>query len=160
MILDRLPHASLYSALHPLFAEGFAFIASQAGRATGRYTLAGGAYAMVQEYDSQPVDAEKFEAHRRFIDIQYIAGGEEIIYYAGLEQLTPGEYHADKDYIDLEGAGLALNLQAGDFVIFFPHDAHLSSRCTEAGPRPVRKVVIKIPVVLIQLPSERGLSPV
>jgi len=146
MILDRLPHASLYSALHPLFAEGFAFIAGQAGRAPGRYPLAGGAYAMVQEYDSQPVGAEKFEAHRRFIDIQYIAGGEEIMYYAGLEQLTPGEYHADKDYIDLEGAGLALHLQTGDFVIFFPHDAHLASRCTEAGPRPVRKVVIKVPV--------------
>jgi YhcH/YjgK/YiaL family protein len=143
MILDRLPHASLYSTLHPLFAEGFAFIAGQAGRAPGRYALAGGAYAMLQEYDSQPVGAEKFEAHRRFIDIQYIASGEEIIYYAGLEQLTPGEYHADKD---LQGGGLSLHLRAGDFVIFFPHDAHLASRCTEVGPRPVRKVVIKVPV--------------
>jgi hypothetical protein len=43
MILDRLPHASLYSAMHPLFAESFAFIAGQAGRATGRYALSGGA---------------------------------------------------------------------------------------------------------------------
>jgi biofilm protein TabA len=101
---------------------------------------------MVQEYDSQPVGAEKFEAHRRFIDIQYIASGEEIMYYAELEQLTPGEYHADKDYMDLDGAGLALTVRAGDFVIFFPQDAHLSSRCTGAGPRPVRKVVIKVPV--------------
>jgi YhcH/YjgK/YiaL family protein len=146
MILDRLPHASLYSALNPLFAEGFAFIAAQAGYVPGRYPLSGGAYAMVQEYDSQPVGDEKFEAHRRFIDIQYIASGEEIMYYAELDQLTPGEYHAGKDYIDLDGAGLPLHLQAGEFVIFFPQDAHLSSRCTEAGPRPVRKVVIKVPV--------------
>jgi biofilm protein TabA len=146
MILDRLPQTSLYTTMHPLFAEGFAFIASQAGRAPGRYPLNGGAYAMVQEYDSQPVGEEKFEAHRRFIDIQYIASGEEIMVYAGLEQLTPGEYHADKDYLDLQGEGLALHLHAGDFVIFFPHDAHLSSRCTAAGPRPVRKIVIKVPL--------------
>ena len=81
MILDRLSHASLYTSLNPLFAEGFAFIAAQAGRAPGRYPLSGGAYAMVQEFDSQPVGDEKFEAHRRFIDIQYDASGEEIMYY-------------------------------------------------------------------------------
>ena len=146
MILDRLSHASLYTSLNPLFAEGFAFIAAQAGRAPGRYPLSGGAYAMVQEFDSQPVGDEKFEAHRRFIDIQYVADGEEIMYYAEVDQLAPGEYHADKDYLDLQGAGLALHVKTGDFVIFFPQDAHLSSRCTEAGPRPVRKIVIKVPL--------------
>ena len=150
MILDRLTHHELYHPINPLFAEGFAFIASQAerarGYAPGRYPLPGGAYAMVQEFESQPIGEEKFEAHRRFIDIQYVASGEEIMYYAEAGQLTPGEYHPDRDYMDLEGSGLALHVHAGEFVIFFPQDAHLSSRCTEAGPLPVRKIVIKVPV--------------
>lgn len=147
MILDKLCNASLYTALHPLFAEGFRFISEQAATAAvGRYELSGGAYALVQEYETKALEGAKFEAHRRFIDIQYIAGGDEIIYYANLADLQPGDYLPEKDYLGLEGAGMPLAVKAGDFAIFYPPDAHLPSRSTPAGPRPVRKVVVKIPV--------------
>jgi YhcH/YjgK/YiaL family protein len=148
MILDKLSNAASYTALHPLFAAGFRFIAEK-GSSTpaGRYELEGGAYAMVQEYETKPVEDTPFEAHRRFIDIQALISGDEIIYYANTEALRPGNYLSEKDYIGLEGSGSALAVHAGEFAIFYPQDAHLPSRVTAAGPRPVKKVVVKIPVL-------------
>jgi len=148
MILDQISNAALYSPLHPLFAEGFRFIAEQGQAApAGRYELAGGAYALVQEYDTKLAEGVPFEAHRRFIDIQYIAGGAEVIYYANLAQLEAGDYVPEKDYLGLAGSGSALQVSAGDFAIFYPQDAHLPARMTAEGPKPVRKIVVKIPVL-------------
>jgi biofilm protein TabA len=147
MVLDKLINASSYTALHPLFAAGFRFIVEQgSAAAAGRYELEGGAYALVQEYETKPAEGTPFEAHRRYIDIQALISGDEIIYYANTEQLRPGNYLSEKDYIGLEGSGSALAVHAGEFAIFFPQDAHLPSRVTSAGPTPVKKVVVKIPV--------------
>jgi biofilm protein TabA len=147
MILDAIVNAAGYSALHPLFVEGFRFITGPGQAApAGRYELAGGAYALVQEYDTKPAEGALFEAHRRFIDIQYVASGAEVIYYANLGRLKAGDYLPEKDYVGLEGSGSALRLSAGEFAIFYPQDAHLPSRVTTEGPKPVRKVVVKIPV--------------
>ncbi len=148
MIFDQLSNAAQYTALHPLFAEGFRFINDlPAGTAPGRYELGGGAYALVQEYQTQTAEGARYEAHRKFIDIQYIFSGEEVCYYAPISQMIADEYQPEKDYLGLEGDGFALPLKAGEFAIFFPRDAHLPSRMTSAGPKPVRKVVVKIPVL-------------
>jgi YhcH/YjgK/YiaL family protein len=147
MILDTLINAAIYTELHPLFIEGFRFIREQAASASaGRYELSGGAYVLVQQYDTKPLAGARFEAHRRFIDIQYIASGAELIYYANLEALQADDYQPEKDYQGLDGSGSALAMRAGDFAIFFPQDAHLPARMTAAGPEPVKKVVVKIPV--------------
>lgn len=147
MILDTLAQASTYTALHPLFEAGFQFIREQgASAAVGRHELSGGAFALVQEYETRSMDGALFEAHRRFIDIQMVVSGSEIIYYANLDLLKAGEYQPEKDYLPLEGSGSGLLVQAGQFAVFFPQDAHLPSRQTTAGPAPVRKVVVKIPV--------------
>jgi YhcH/YjgK/YiaL family protein len=148
MIFDQISNAAQYTALHPLFAEGFRFINElPAGAAPGRYEMSSGAYALVQEYDTKPVEGAKYEAHRKFIDIQFIFSGEELCYYAPLSQMVADEYQPEKDYVGLTGEGFALPLKAGEFAIFYPRDAHLPSRMTHAGPRPVRKVVVKIPVL-------------
>lgn len=147
MILDSFSHASVYTGLHPLFEAGFRFIREQgASAAVGRHELAGGAYALVQEYQTQLAQGALFEAHRRFIDIQYVASGSETIYFANVDQLKAGEYQAERDYLPLEGKGSALFLRGGDFAIFFPQDGHLPSRFAGDGPGAVRKIVVKIPV--------------
>ena len=129
MIIDQLSNAAQYTPLHPLFAEGFRYINElPTGAAPGRYELGGGAYALVQEYKTKSAEGAKFEAHRKFIDIQYIFFGEECCYYAPISQMKAGEYQPDKDYVDLEGRGFGIPLKAGEFAIFFPRDAHLP-RC-------------------------------
>ena len=147
MILDTFSHAAVYSTLHPLFEAGFRFIRKQGtSAAVGRYELPRGAYALVQEYETQAVEGALFESHRRYIDIQYVAQGSETIYFASLDRLKAGEYQSEKDYLPLEGSGSALALQAGDFAVFFPQDGHLPSRVAPGGPGTVRKIVVKIPV--------------
>ena len=147
MILDTLSQAEMYTALHPLFEEGLRFIREQgASAAVGRCELAGGAYALVQEYQTQAPEGALFESHRRFIDIQYVASGSETVYFATIDRLKAGEYQPEKDYLPLEGSGSALVLQAGDFAVFFPQDGHLPSRVSPDGPGTVRKIVVKIPV--------------
>jgi YhcH/YjgK/YiaL family protein len=147
MIIDTLDNARLYENLHPLFAAGFEWVrAAGADLAPGRFELDGGMYALVQAYESKPVEGALFEAHRKFIDIQYILSGEETIYYAPLARLDAGEYQPEKDYLPLTGAGMPLALRAGDFAVFFPADAHLPGRVSASGPSPVKKIVIKVPV--------------
>jgi YhcH/YjgK/YiaL family protein len=147
MILDTISNAEMYTGLHPLFAEGFRFIREQGlSAAVGCCELENGAYALVQEYQTQAPEGALFESHRRFIDIQYLASGRETVYFANLNQLKAGEYQPEKDYLPLEGSGSALSLKAGDFAVFFPQDGHLPSRVTPDGPGAVRKIVVKIPV--------------
>lgn len=147
MILDRLNNHYSYDAIHRLFPAAFCFVEkADPAIEPGRYEISDGMYALVQAYQTQPVDGALFEAHRDFIDIQYIMEGLERIDYAPVTDLEAGDYQPEKDYLPLKGKGQPLLLDAGKFCIFFPQDAHLPSRMVEK-PEPVKKIVIKIPVL-------------
>ncbi len=149
MIFDHLQHASLYRAIHPRIAAGFDFL-SKLDLATlpvGRTSLEGDAlFAIRQEYDSRPVEGAKWEAHRKYADIQFIYEGEEQIGYAPLGALAITEaYSAERDVLFLEGRGDFIRLRAGEFAIFYPQDAHLPGIAV-AHPARVGKVVVKVQI--------------
>jgi YhcH/YjgK/YiaL family protein len=146
MIHDLLANASLYAAVHPKFAMAIEYLQSDLSHLPpGRYELPGGCFALVQEYEPQPVDEWIFETHRKYIDVQFMAAGEEYIYFSPAEDLEAGEYQPEKDYRPLRGSGLPVRLKAGEIAIFFPHDAHLPARQAPAGGA-VRKIVVKVAV--------------
>lgn len=148
MILDQLTYYHQYEAIHRLFPAAFRFIETcDPAIEPGRYELEDGMYVMVQAYQTKPVEGALFEAHRAFIDIQYIAEGSERIDYAPVPTLQAEDYQPEKDYLPLRGSGQPLLLYAGAFCIFFPQDAHLPSRFIDQ-PAPVKKIVIKVPVDL------------
>jgi YhcH/YjgK/YiaL family protein len=103
-------------------------------------------YAMIQAYDTKPRAKGFWEAHRRYIDVQYVVQGEELMGYANLAQLTAGEYEAKSDFLPLHGQGNFLKLPAGMFTIFTPEDAHMPGIALEDQPQPVKKVVVKVAV--------------
>ena len=103
-------------------------------------------YAMIQHYDSKPKAQGKWEAHRKYIDIQYVAEGQELMGYANLGHLEAGEYHADGDYLLLQGEGSYVWMRAGTFVILGPQDAHIPQVAVDDVPQPVKKVVVKVAV--------------
>lgn len=147
MILDRLNNHSLYDAVHRLFPAAFHFIETcDPAPEPGRYELSDGMYAMVQAYQTRPVEDALYEAHRNFIDIQYIVEGSEQIYYAQVSDLQAEEFQPEKDYLPLKGSGQPLLIQSGEFAVFFPQDAHLPSRMIDK-PAPVKKIVVKVPVI-------------
>ncbi|MBM2838908.1 MAG: beta-D-galactosidase, partial [Deltaproteobacteria bacterium] len=45
-------------------------------------------FALVQRYETVMTDAPRFEYHRKYIDIQYIVSGEEIIGWAPAERMV------------------------------------------------------------------------
>ena len=148
MILDNIKNSAQYVGLHKNLAMAFEFIArySQNLPPDGRQEIAGSdVYTLVQSYDSAPAEQKKWESHRRYIDLQFVAEGEETMYYAPLGTLQPkGEYLEEKDCAYYEdGPSTALRCVEGMFAIFFPEDVHKPG-CQLSGAARVKKIVVKI----------------
>lgn len=102
-------------------------------------------FAMIQHYDSKPKEQGMWEAHRKYIDIQYVAEGQELMGFANLSYLEAGEYSEEKDFLPLHGEGSYVLMKAGTFVILTPEDAHIPQVAVDV-PQPVKKVVVKVAV--------------
>src|SRR4051812_45420880 len=102
-------------------------------------------YAMVQHYNTKPKEQGVWEAHRKYIDVQYVAEGIELMGYMNLKHLNAGEYDVAKDFLLLQGQGNFLLMPAGTFVILTPEDAHIPGVAVDS-PQPVKKVVVKVAV--------------
>ena len=148
MITDTLAQAFLYEPLHPLFTAAFGFLRGTdvLSLADGRTEIDGDRlFALTQSYETRPVRDGKLEAHRRYIDIQFVVSGEEQIGYAPLGGQPPAEpFSTERDigFYHGEAAGL-VRLTAGMFAVFFPHDAHLPGRHLTTPSR-VKKIVLKV----------------
>lgn len=149
MVIDTLENCTRYETLHPRFKTAFDFLRNPAVYAmpAGRTDIAGDeVFALVQNYETKPIHEGKPEAHRKYIDIQFLADGEEYVGYAPLGNLKIAEaYDAGKDVAFYEGESWFTLLQKGMFAIFFTQDAHLPSRYTEKPSR-VKKIVLKVAV--------------
>jgi YhcH/YjgK/YiaL family protein len=148
MIFDKLDRHARYVRPGDALGTAFAYLAANqfADTKPGRIDLDGSAlYAMVQEYTTKPVEQGHWEAHRRYVDVQYIVSGRERILFAPIDQLQAGDYVPEKDFLPLTGPGSTLDLTAGFFVVFFPEDAHMPGLAIDL-PEPVKKVVAKVAV--------------
>lgn len=105
-------------------------------------------YAPVSEYVTKTDENPSYEVHRKYIDIQYIINGKEIIGHAPLAMkkdiLVP--YDEPKDYeLMTVSKGVSLKAAPDRFFIFFPDDAHSPGLKDELNSQ-VRKVVVKVKV--------------
>lgn len=87
-----------------------------------------------------------FEAHKKYIDVQYIVRGMERIRWASLDRVSQvrEEYSKGNDIAFYEGdAQFDFTLTKGTFLLLTPEDAHLPGLCAEKEIS-VRKIVFKI----------------
>lgn len=148
MIIDRIENSKKYEALGSRIQSALAFLrqADLSRTSPGRYELDGqNLYFLVQEYPPKPIESGINEAHRNYIDIQYVLQGEEFIGYADLSQMQPGEYQAEKDFLPVQGKVDLVRVPAGSFMILFPNDVHMPGLSSGVGGI-VRKVVVKVKV--------------
>lgn len=119
----------------------------------GRYILENGCYANVQSYLTNVKSKSKYESHKKYIDIQMILEGEEIITVAPVNQLKCVEpYDEEKDIIfyDNNFVGTDYFLSTGDYIILYPGDGHMP--CISINhPIKVKKVVVKVPIKLFSI---------
>ncbi len=112
----------------------------------GKYEVDPSFFYMIQEYDSK--DDAVWESHKKYIDIQWVLDGEEIIEVSGKNHMKQlGEYDESKDFCGWEGDALStLIMKAGDLAIFYPADVHKPGLKSSKGNMPMRKCLFKIVV--------------
>jgi YhcH/YjgK/YiaL family protein len=150
MIADILKNRQIYAAISPGIKTALEYIAKTDFSAIepGKYELDGAnLFALVQTYDSIPKAQGKWECHKNYIDIQFIAEGVEQIgcNNTGKMKITT-EYNPEKDIAFLSGEGDYVTFSKGSFGIFFPEDAHMPKVAPDNVPGAVKKVVVKIRV--------------
>jgi YhcH/YjgK/YiaL family protein len=147
MIIDRIENAPLYYPFHPRFKQAFDYIEQIGIHAipVGRHEIDDKMYVLVQEYNTKRREEGKWEAHRSYIDLQYVVQGAEGMGYANIHRLQQGEYIQEKDFLPLFGEGEQIALRSGYFVLLFPEDAHMPGMAL-GEPAPARKIVLKIAV--------------
>ncbi|MFV0378046.1 MAG: YhcH/YjgK/YiaL family protein [Mangrovibacterium sp.] len=105
------------------------------------------AFVMISEYDTKEPENAKWEAHKKFIDLQYVIAGEEQMGILPLVQAVNSlEYNEQKDVIFYGDNSGQLHLATPEaFFLFFPSDVHRP--CIKVGESaPVKKLVAKIAV--------------
>lgn len=101
-------------------------------------------YYFIQTYPTRP-ENETPEAHRKYIDIQYMIYGTERMDVGQLEAMT--EEVSGKPENDIwfyRGPTDTITLGDGMFAVFFPNDAHAPCISPASGSNQVRKCVVKV----------------
>jgi biofilm protein TabA len=149
VVFDKIENAKMYNGLGKRIAQGLALLKDPAvlNAAKGRHEVDGdNLYYMADEYDSKPEDQGRLEAHRKYIDIQYVISGREWIGCRALDGLQiETAYKADKDiefYTRAEPM-THVTVDAGTFVILWPHEAHMPGRMFDK-PEHIKKIVVKV----------------
>ena len=149
MILDRLENADRYTGLGDAMSKAFRYLQQTPlkDREDGRHDIDASSYMLVQTYQTKDPGGALFEAHRKFIDIQLLLEGKELIGWASLDSLEPdGGYSEDSDAEMFRGdSPAAVVLEPGWFAVFMPEDGHRPC-CHWGEQSSVRKVVVKVPV--------------
>jgi YhcH/YjgK/YiaL family protein len=147
MIVDQLAKADMYAHLGARFAVALKFLQTNDWTKfeNGKYEIEGkDVFAVVSEYPSKKFEDAKWEAHKKYADIQVVVKGEEKMGYAPLDTMTEKDaYNPEKDIVFLNGSGDYITAKPGSFLIFFPHDAHQPCVAIN-GSVPIKKVVIKV----------------
>ena len=106
MVIDKIENYRLYSQLTKRLAKGFEFITTTDLKAiaSGKHDIDGEAvFAIVQEYDTKDESEYVLEGHHKYIDIQYVTSGVELMGFTPLTNQKMVEEDLEKDYTFYEG---------------------------------------------------------
>ncbi len=147
MIYDRFENIDRYFQVGTPLHRALAYARDAAREAPeGRTDIDGSRlYASVAAYETGPVEARRFEAHRAYIDVQVLLAGEERIDVSLERDLPVAEaYDPQKDVIFFKPPTFAASLpmRPGWFAVFYPHDIHRPGVHLGEKQR-VRKIVLK-----------------
>lgn len=150
MIIDNIKNCEKYECVHEGFKKAFDAIKQvvSENKGVGKYEIDGkNVFVMVQEYNSKLEADRKFEAHRKYIDIQFMISGEEKIEIGALEGLKPEkEFNVESDgglFKAPENYTTAV-LTDGDFAVIYPDEAHAPGISLNDNQKPVKKIVAKV----------------
>lgn len=106
-------------------------------------------FAQILDLTTRPREQQKPEVHRRYLDIQFLAWGEEEIGIAidRGNNVIQEELLAQRDiiyYQDSENESF-FEMIPGSYAIFFPQDVHRPA-CNKHRATAIRKIVVKVAI--------------
>ena len=144
MILCPWKEILKYKSLLPGIEEAFEKVNALESYDAVTYPLEDGNRFFVAVGTTKAPDTA--EAHRKFLDIQYIVKGQEVMGYAPLDACTPAdEFNTEKDVGKYAGDFQYITIGEGMCYVAFPEDAHMPGRHLEV-PNDFVKVVVKLKV--------------
>jgi biofilm protein TabA len=148
ILVDKLENAERYYGMNPGFEKAFTFLGRSdlAELPAGTYKIDDDrVFCMISRGPGRTRSEAKLEAHRKYIDIQYIITGKEEMGYKPTAKckLPLTEYNPDRDIMFFNDKPDSWNtVRAGSFAIFFPKDAHAPM----VSKGDIHKAVIKVAV--------------
>ena len=146
MIVEKLENAEQYFDLHPAFEKAFIFLRQEnlAELELKKYELDGDKlFCTISKAVGRSREGAKLEAHKKYIDIQYVIAGDEEMGWRQTSTCAELEsaYNTEKDAAFYTDEPTSWNkVPPGHFTIFFPNDAH----APVIGDGEIHKVVFKI----------------
>ena len=149
MLATSLKLVTKYNYLSEKFEKAYNWLSNHdpVNMEDGRYDITDGVFAIVQRYQSIKFEDAKFESHKDYIDIQYIAKGYESFGQAYVEDCTLTESYPKDDlyFYNMPNVYTQVTLRPGDLVVVPPEEAH-QPRVLYKNSEEVVKVVIKVSV--------------
>ena len=145
--VDVVEFARQYHANKAAWDKAFAFLKNNDLNkiAKGKYPIDGeNVIASVTTDSTKNFDKTNWESHRKYIDIQYVINGEELMgVYPVAKATVTREYDEKKESANYSADGKLYSATPGTFFIFFPSDAHRPN-ITPGGNKVDKKIVIKV----------------
>lgn len=147
MITDKIENINKYKCLSERVKKGIEFIQNNdlGSIEPGKHIIDGeNIFASVDVYNTRRKVDSNPEIHKKYLDIQYIISGSELMGYAPSDnQQIVTEYNSDKDIAFLTGDISFFDFKQNHFAIFFPEELHMPC-IMKSESQPVKKVVVKV----------------
>ena len=102
-------------------------------------------YVIASDYNSKDKSDTRYESHKRYVDIQYVAVGEEMMGKTTIDQAevaVPYSEANDIAYYKFDG-GNYYKATPQNFFIFFPGELHRPSIKIDESV-PIKRIVVKV----------------
>lgn len=148
MIIDNISNRNLYKQLGSRFELAFDylennnFLEMEAGKDS---ILGDEVFALINNYETQAEENCILEAHKKYIDLQFMVAGEEQFGYDSLINQVPSKsYDSENDYALYKSEKLSyINFTPNMFAIFYPTDLHMPG-IISGVKESIKKIVVKI----------------
>jgi len=150
MIFDKLQNAGKYYSYSPRVKLALEYLEKNAEALikmpAGRVDIDGdNIYALVLDRPCNPDYDAYWEGHRLYLDIHYVADGEEWFGWSHISNMTETEY-VDKvpgEHAKYKGEGVYFLMHKGDFCLTDLEDIHAPSTYRPNSPF-LRKICVKV----------------
>ena len=150
MIYDKLENAYKYYAYSDGVKKAFEYLKKNADALitmkSGRYDIDGdNIYALVLDRPCDPSYDAYWEGHRLYLDIHYVAEGEEWFGWSDISNMKELEYDGKVpgEKSKHEGEGVYFLMRKGEFCLTDVRDIHAPSTYRPDSPF-LRKVCVKV----------------